>query len=47
VYSFSPDNGGGAYSDSGLSLIANKLYGVTVQGGDPACSCGVIFSLKP
>ena len=26
---------------------SGNVYGTTIQGGDPACSCGVVFSLEP
>jgi uncharacterized repeat protein (TIGR03803 family) len=47
LYSFT---GGSDGAEPLAGLIFDKsgnLYGTTVQGGDPACNCGVVFKLAP
>jgi hypothetical protein len=38
----------GGYPNGGLVKDkAGNIYGATASGGDPICSCGVVFKISP
>jgi uncharacterized repeat protein (TIGR03803 family) len=45
-FSYYPKNGGGPAAPVMLDKRGN-IYGTTSGGGDPTCSCGVVFRLTP
>jgi len=47
LYSFSGGSDGFLPNSSVIFDAAGNLYGTTSWGGDPICSCGVVFELSP
>jgi uncharacterized repeat protein (TIGR03803 family) len=47
LYSFTGGADGGIPIGRVIRDHAGNLYGVTSLGGDPTCSCGTVFQLKP
>jgi len=45
-FPYYPKNGGGPAAPVTLDKAGN-IYGTTSGGGDPTCSCGVVFKLTP
>jgi uncharacterized repeat protein (TIGR03803 family) len=47
LYSFQGGSDGGSPTSTLVFDAAHNLYGTTTAGGDPGCSCGVVFELTP
>jgi uncharacterized repeat protein (TIGR03803 family) len=47
LYRFTGRQGDGGWPMPGLLLRNGVLYGTTLDGGDPVCQCGTVFSLLP
>lgn len=47
LYSFTGGSDGGFPIGRVIRDAGGSLYGITSLGGDPTCSCGTVFQLKP
>jgi len=47
LYTFLNGTEGGYPNDSLVGDEAGNLYGTATSGGDPTCSCGVVFKITP
>jgi uncharacterized repeat protein (TIGR03803 family) len=47
MHSFAGGTGGGGPAGGVAMDKSGDLYGVTVNGGDPNCDCGVVYKLAP